>query len=290
MDGEEKGRRNIVIIIVLLGLFDVIAIVLLAFFPNALDLPRGASEPIEHAAQDTDADDGAQGDDTAADAEGAQDAAPGEETASASDGTSDRISDTTGDATTTPESGEDSDIGATEEDAATAMPEDLSEIDPIPAASRELLREYQVMRTDTFFELTGEVWEDVHLWPDLYVLNSQQYPDPDFIEEGSTIQIYEQLGSNGKLDARELATLLDAYVRTYATYRELGEHSLARGRETGSRWHIQLGRVRINKAHWLLYSGLRFDRDFIEDFSDRIQDRDERVVRHFIDRFGYPER
>jgi len=74
---------------------------------------------------------------------------------------------------------------------------------------------------------------------------------------------------------------------TYKVYRSLGEAALSRGRATGNNWLIQLGRIRINKAHWLLYSGLRFDHQLLETYAGQIQDRDARVVRDYVKRFGY---
>lgn len=287
MDDLNKGRRNITIVLVLLALFDIVAIVVLVFFPGTLtgnvataesESGRAAAaeseQPEESEARDNGISSEPEGEEPGADErdEAATDR-PDSESAEAADRAQEQP-------------GEPREEGASDR----AVPQDLSEVEPIPASSRDLVRQYEVERTDTFYTLTGRVWEDEHLWPDLYILNRPDFPDPDFIAEGSTIAIFEELGENGELSDRELATLLDAYIRTYAVYRELGEKSLERARQTDSSWHYQLGRVRINKAHWLLYSGLRFYRDLLEDYGDRIQDRDERVVRQFIARFGYPER
>jgi len=279
MNGAATGKRNIIIIIVLLALFDIAAIILLALFPHVLPgfaetFGTGTEQMQSDTAERVEATD----DSTASDAAGTD----------AMDSESDAVA-------RTPEPSNNGDSsGATESDAdsgedSAAVPENFSQIEPIAAGERRVVSRHRAVKRDTFYTLTGQIWGEEHLWPDLYQLNSSEFPNPDFIAQGARIDIYERLDGDGKLTDRELATLLDAYVRTYSTYRELGERALARGRDNGSKWDIQLGRIRINKAHWLLYSGLRFHHGFIDDFSERIQDRDERVVRNYVERFGYPD-
>lgn len=147
---------------------------------------------------------------------------------------------------------------------------------------------HTVRRGDTFYELAGEFWGFSKMWPDLFVLNMAEFPDPDFVAPGETIAIFNPIGDPQALSPAQIHALLQAHVDTYLVYRRLGDESLERGLRTGNQWLILRGRVRINKAHWLLYSGVRFDRFFLDEFADQIQERDLRVVREYLNRFGYP--
>ncbi|MFW5729906.1 MAG: hypothetical protein ACOCYG_09630, partial [Spirochaetota bacterium] len=156
-----------------------------------------------------------------------------------------------------------------------------------PPGERKAQRRYTVTRGDTFFGLTGRIWDDRHLWPDLYMLNRSEFPNPDLILPGETVRVYPSLKEDGTLTDAELAVLLEAYVETYRRYRRIGEEALRRGRETGSRYEIQRGRLYVNKGQWLLYSGLRYSRDLLDRYAARIEDGDLRVVRQYVERFGY---
>lgn len=171
--------------------------------------------------------------------------------------------------------------------APTPAPPATPTVDPgVPQRNR--IAGHTVQQGDTFYELAGEYWGFSKLWPDLYVLNMAEFPDPDFISPGETIAIYNPLGDPQSLSPAQTQALLQAHVDTYHVYRRLGDQSVERGLRTGNQWLIQRGRVRINKAHWLLYSGVRFDRFFLDEFADQIQERDLRVVREYLSRFGYP--
>jgi hypothetical protein len=252
LDDIRIGKRNVLIVLIALALFDIAAVVLLFTVPGLPGMvAQDAAEPWAETRPEQEP--SAQGEAETADSEAPSDSSR-EGTSVAKNG----------------ESGE-----------------GWQEASPIPPAARTVTGTHMVKRGETFYELAGELWGDEHLWPDLYVLNQQQFTNPDLVPEGSEISVYERLGSSGSFNAREMATLLQAYVDSYRRYRALGEQALERGRETGSRWLIELARARINKAHWLLYSGMRFRRDLLDHFDDQIEDRDERVVRQFVERFGY---
>ncbi|NBC30402.1 MAG: hypothetical protein GVY29_10495 [Spirochaetes bacterium] len=156
-----------------------------------------------------------------------------------------------------------------------------------PAPERRVQRVYNVSRGDTFFGLASRVWDDQHLWPDLYVLNKERFENPDLILPGQRVDIYPSLKADGRLSDSELSVLMDAYVETYQRYRALGEEALASGRDSNDAYLLQRSRLYINKAQWLLYSGLRYSRDLLETHAGEIDDRDIRVVREYVDRFGY---
>jgi len=281
LDDIRIGKRNVLIVLIALALFDIAAVVLLFTVPGLPGVvAQDAAEPRAEAQPEQEP--SAQGD-----AETTESDAPSD---SSRDGMSVAEKDTEA-----AEAGEakDPDDRATRSDSVDRAAgngesgEGWQEASPIPPAARTVTGTHMVKRGETFYELSGELWGDEHLWPDLYVLNQQQFTNPDLVPEGSEISVYERLGSSGSFNAREMATLLQAYVDVYRRYRALGEQALERGRETGSRWLIELARARINKAHWLLYSGMRFRRDLLDHFDDQIEDRDERVVRQFVERFGY---
>ncbi|NBB91376.1 MAG: hypothetical protein GVY23_09245 [Spirochaetes bacterium] len=142
---------------------------------------------------------------------------------------------------------------------------------------------------DTFYEISGFYWNDEHLWPDLYMLNHERFPDPDLVRPGDIVEIYPSLASDGELSAQDIEVLSQAYVDTYSVYRRIGMAALERGRERGSRYWITRSRIKINKAHWLLYSGHRFNQNLAAEYAERIDERDLRVVRNYLERFGYPD-
>jgi hypothetical protein len=121
------------------------------------------------------------------------------------------------------------------------------------------------------------------------VLNRAGFPDPDLIRPGDIVEIYPSLDSDGDLSGRDVEVLSEAYVETYGAYRQIGIEALERGRASGSRYWIERSRNKINKAHWLLYSGHRFNPQLLAEYGGRIDDRDERVVRRYLERFEYPD-
>lgn len=177
-------------------------------------------------------------------------------------------------------------------------PEPAPEPEPAPAesgesavvpAERTVSARHTVESGDTFYEISGSYWGDEHLWPDLYMLNRGRFSDPDLMRPGDIVKIYPSLASDGELSARDIDVLSRAYLDTYRVYRTIGIEALERGRERGSRYWIVRSRIKINKAHWVLYSGHRFNRDLAEEYADSIDERDLRVVRGYLERFGYPD-
>jgi hypothetical protein len=112
----------------------------------------------------------------------------------------------------------------------------------------------------------------------MYSDNVETLSDPDLLRPGRELTI----------STRPTATseIVDAHVLAYQKYRELGDAAVATGREQNSAAWIQRGRIRVNNAHWLLYSGLRYDRDLLDKVRGRVQERDIAVVRRFIELYG----
>ena len=154
---------------------------------------------------------------------------------------------------------------------------------------RRTQRVYTVTRGDTFFGLTARIWEDSHLWPDLYNLNRDNFSNPDLILPGQQVSIYPSLKDDGRLSDVERSHLMDAYIQTYRRYRSLGNEWLDRAARSGDRYPRRQGRIFIDKAQWLLYSGLRYSQSYLERYSDSINAEDAAVVDSYVERFGYPE-
>ena len=106
-------------------------------------------------------------------------------------------------------------------------------------AERRVQRVYNVTKGDTFFGLTSRVWEDQHLWPDLYVLNKERFENPDLILPGERVEIYPSLKADGRLTDTELSVLMDAYVETYKRYRALGEEAFASARDSNDAYLLE---------------------------------------------------
>ncbi len=147
----------------------------------------------------------------------------------------------------------------------------------IPTAPASTAETHTVVRGDTLFGLAGEYWSDPYLWPMLFVANSETITDPDYLRRGSVLNIPR------RSDAPAVA---DAHIAAYHRYRELGGEALSQGRARGDLWLIQLGLIRVNKAYWVLYSGLRYDDSLLERAGETVSRADLETVRGFVNRFG----
>jgi hypothetical protein len=176
---------------------------------------------------------------------------------------------------------EDTQAAAREEDGAAGEA-------PVSPGAREVRARHTVESGDTFYDIAGRYWENEHLWPDLYVLNAEKFSDPDLVRPGEVVAIYPSLAADGELSRSDVEVISEAYVRTYRTYRRLGTAALEQAGAEHSRYWVARARNKINKAHWLLYSGHRFNRNLTADYADRIDERDLAVVERYLKRFGYP--
>ena len=87
-------------------------------------------------------------------------------------------------------------------------------------------------------------------------------------------------------DGTVTRAVTDAHIAAYRRYRELGDEALSQGRTQGNFWLIQLGLLRVNKARWVLYSGLRYDDELLERAGGIVPPADLEIVRGFVTRFG----
>ena len=95
---------------------------------------------------------------------------------------------------------------------------------PLPQAiSRFVVDKHTVEWGECFSLITGEYWDDMFLWPDLYLLNDMKSGDPDLIYPNEVVEIFNRLGENDTYTGRERETILQAYIDVYRIYKNLGE-------------------------------------------------------------------
>lgn len=159
-------------------------------------------------------------------------------------------------------------------------------------ASREALFTHYVQWGDTFYSLAARYWGQEHLWPDLWLLNVVEFPDPDFMVVGDVVRIYDPLGrladnEQRVFDQAELDRIFEAHLAAYRRYRQIGNDYIARA-DGRRRWYRTLGRNRINKAHWTVYSSLRYEPDLLNSYRQLLEPGDIDIIEDYVDRFGYP--
>ncbi len=164
------------------------------------------------------------------------------------------------------------------------VPEPATRPDRGVPADRGVMTVHVSERGDTFFGLARSYWGDETLWPDLYLLNRDAYPDPDFIRPGQRVTIFQPLGDTDGFSAAEKRRLADAHLEVYQIYRRFAESELERGRRLSSSSLLASSRVRLNRAYWSLYIGLKFDPGLLENTAVRADDA--RVVRSYLSRYG----
>ena len=138
---------------------------------------------------------------------------------------------------------------------------------------------HTVVQGDTLFDLAGKHWFDPYLWPMLLAANPETVVDPDYLRRGSVLNIPPRPDEAAR-------AVTDAHVEAYRRYRKLGDEALSRGRTQGDLLLIQLGLIRVNKALWVLYSGLRYDDGLLERAEGTVPQADLETVRGFITQFG----
>ena len=153
---------------------------------------------------------------------------------------------------------------------------------PVPAAT------VTVDRGDTLYDIAGRRWDDPFLWPLLLAANEEDIEDPDYLRPGQRVDAPAWVTVESGLADGQRARLSQAHVLAYRHYRDLGDAAIGLGMGQPEWWRQRLGRQRLNKAHWVLYSGLRYDEELIERYAGSIRDDDIREVRGFVERFGLP--
>ncbi len=125
--------------------------------------------------------------------------------------------------------------------------------------------DYSVRKNDWFARITGKYWDDLFMWPDLYTMNTDNLrsSNPDLIFPGEKVSIYESLTADGDFSEDDRKTLLSAYLKVYKTYKQIGERKdLA--------------------AAQLLASAVRYDKDFLENYSSVITLKDRQMAEKLI--------
>jgi len=156
-----------------------------------------------------------------------------------------------------------------EEEITRLEPLDMEDLSP---EEQDLYRfitgQHRVKKGESFSLITGEYWDDIYLWPDLYVRNDMLSDDPDLIFPDEMVDIYNRLGKGDTFTAREREEILNSYLEVYRIFKSLGDR-------------------KDNSARTLLYTATKYDKDFLERFSDHIDPEDRRVVEQYIAEAGY---
>lgn len=143
---------------------------------------------------------------------------------------------------------------------------------PEPVQDDEILRyvveKHTVVGGESFSLITGLYWDDIFLWPDLYVRNDMKSGDPDLIFPDEIVDIYNRLGSGDRYSDAERKMILDAYIEVYDRFKSLGAH------KNGSAWT-------------LLWCGAKYDHDFLNIYAEQIDPEDRAVAQRYIDEEGF---
>lgn len=167
------------------------------------------------------------------------------------------------------------------------QPEPEPEPEPEPAAAVIPATRHTVRERDTLSDISTSYWGDPNLWPLLYQENQDSVVDPDYLTPGQVLVVPEWIEA-GPIDGAWLRELSEAHVTAHRMYAALGDDAIGLGAGQPRWWLDRLGRERANKALWVLYSGLRYNRQLLDEFSAQIDAASVRQVRAYIDRFGYP--
>jgi len=159
-----------------------------------------------------------------------------------------------------------SDQVAVQEQEEEEKTEDPFETPAVP--ERYIVDHHTVVRDESFSLVTGKYWDDVYLWPDLYIRNNMKSDDPDIIYPDEIIDIYNRLGKGDIYNDIEKDEILKAYIEVYDIYKRLGN-------------------IKENSVWALLYSGAKYDHDFLQLFSSRIDPADKAMAQKYIDEEGY---
>ncbi len=172
----------------------------------------------------------------------------------------------------------------------TAEPAPAPSPAPSPAVAQTAIpaRTHQVRRSDSLYSIAGATWNDPFLWPLLLVANQPALVDPDYLRPGQTLRIPAWVTVESGLTDAQRQELSAAHVAAYRAYSSLGAEAIGLGTGQPAWYLARLARIRVNKATWVLYSGLRYDPDLLDNFVNRITPADVALVRQYRERFGLP--
>ncbi|MFP4644825.1 MAG: LysM peptidoglycan-binding domain-containing protein [Spirochaetales bacterium] len=175
-----------------------------------------------------------------------------------------------------------------EPDPEPADPEPDAEPRDVDPDDRRRIDEHTIRSDDTLWDLAEEYWDNRHLWPDLYVENENGLDDPDDLTVGDTLSIPESLVANGHLgdDARD--SLMDAYIRAYRSYSRSADRLERQAQATGSVALRSRAKLKRARSQWLLYSGTRFEENYMNARMGEIRGEDLELVDTYLERFGRP--
>jgi len=152
---------------------------------------------------------------------------------------------------------------------------------------RKIVETYSVKPGDSIFSISKKYWGNEFLWPDLYILNKEEYVDPDLIFPNDKIVVYEKMGDPENFSKKQRDRIVQAYIGIYRIYRALGETDIVDGRAKNDNQKIKFGEKRINDAQWTLYTALRYDHDLLKKYENAIYPEDIELLNQYIERFGY---
>jgi len=133
---------------------------------------------------------------------------------------------------------------------------------------RYVVDKHVVLMGQSFSVITGIYWDSYFLWPDLYVHNDLRSEDPDLIFPDEIVDIYNRLGTGSTYTQAERALIMDAYIKVYDRFKALGPH------KNGSAWT-------------LLWCAAKFDENFLDAYSRRIDPDDLAIARRYVDEEGH---
>jgi len=152
------------------------------------------------------------------------------------------------------------------------VPGKPAETVPVEPEKEEIIRfvtgEHTVIGGESFSLITGMYWDDIFLWPDLYVLNDMKSNDPDLIYPDEIVDIYNRLGNENKFSKNEKEMILEAYIMVYRRYKAIGPE------KNGSAWT-------------LLWCGAKYDHDFLDIYAEQIDPKDLIVARRYVEEEGF---
>ncbi len=155
-----------------------------------------------------------------------------------------------------------------------AEPQEMTAAPAEPEApslpERYIVSRHEVEEGESFSLITGYYWEDIFLWPDLYVRNDMRTDDPDLIFPEEIVDIYNRLGSGDSYTPLETEELMKSYLRVYRIYKKLGPEK--------------------NNSVWsLLWCAAKYDHDFLDTYADMIDPEDLAMARKYIAEEGFLE-
>ena len=135
---------------------------------------------------------------------------------------------------------------------------------------RYITDRHTVEEGESFSLITGYYWDDIFLWPDLYIRNDMISDDPDLIFPKEIIDIYNRLGKGDNYTALETEELMKSYLKVYRVYKNLGPEK--------------------NNSVWsLLWCAAKYDHDFLDKYASLIDPDDLEMARKYIAEEGFLE-